>query len=790
MTIHLSAQFEKLAPKEAFGPLPGTQLLYHQLRTAIALEQASLVVNSYNTGTGKTRASLLHLFAINGHHHNVLFIAPTNALIHQHVDDIQAFVTQHNLCFRIIEVNAKVIRSLGVDLAIPDRNGEKLYRLLQNPLEFCRELGISPDDQRNLPFIIVVNPDIFHYMLFFYYGNHDRRNLFIATLQTFWYVVIDEFHYYDEKQLVSFLCFLTFWQEFGYFDQGRKVCILSATPNPQVESYLTTVLGNRWIHVSPDNEVDESGAYQSVQTLSELELEISSSSLDEWLSQHRSQLEQWLQANYDGAIISNSLARINEVFDLLRGLDICRITGPEPSAQRIQALRHQLLLATPVVDIGYNFDRDKPRQNIDFIVCECRYRDELIQRIGRAGRILGKPECYHLSHAVALVSLDVAQSLQIYDGQTLSRRSFRDVLNGLDTLPPKHSLGSYMRIHGMVEAFYPVYKLSQMLSPEQQTEEIERLVERMRSVFAPNNRQGIKSLQIFAYSFEARERWVLAKDSEKWDKNGWHRKTLVANLANYFSQLQSSAGKQISCTPQYAHEFIDAVVNDPTRRAGLNKFILSQYYLTKSLFAFRDSFSGPVAVIYDPDRLFSSQMFNTYDILHLIANYHFHVFADRGDFLRCGNTDLKGDFYIQLQRRRTARLNIEFSLKLEETGLGSIEKSGFERLYCRRPVALCGLKLAAKQKGGDYEPMLPTLREAIYQLYLTLLIVPKDDLGALISSIRNTSIYSIPIDIIFADGSSVLYSAVIGSAVWHADALLRGHFQMRDRQASCDAIIL
>lgn len=790
MTIHLSAHFEKLAPYGAFAPLPETQLLYHQLRTAHALSYAALVMNSYNTGTGKTRASLLQLFMLNGQRRNVLFIAPTNALLRQHVDDIQVFVTRHNLNFRVIEVNAAIVGKLGVNLAIPDRSGEKLYRLLQNPLEFYRELGIASDDQRSLPYIIVVNPDIFHYMLFFRYGNHDQRNLFIAALQTFWYVVVDEFHYYDEKQLVSFLCFLTFWQEFGYFDQGRKVCILSATPNPQVEAYLTALLGDGWAHVSPDNEPEESDGYELIQTLSPLDLEITGATLGEWLSHQRPRLEQWLQAEQDGAIISNSLARINEAFDLLQRLDICRITGPEPAEQRAQALRHRLLLATPVVDIGYNFDRDKPRQNIDFVVCEGRYGDDLIQRLGRAGRVLGKSERHHLSRAVALVSPEVAQALQAYEGQTLSRRAFRDRLNSLDALPPKHAPGAYMRVHGLVEAFYPIYKLSKMLPPDQQSDEIERLVERMRATFAPNSRQGIKSLQRFASAFEAREKWVHAKDSERWDQKGWHGKTLAVNLANYLSQLQSAAGKQVAYQPQDVQKYIDAVVSDQTRRDGLRDFILSQYHLTRSLFAFRDSFSGPTAVLYDPARLFSSQQFNAYDVLHLIANYHVHLFADRNELLRCGETSLEGDFYMQLQRRRIPRLNIEFSLKLEEIGQAGIDQKHFERIYCRCPVALRGIKLIARQKGGDVEPLAPLLREALHRLYITLLVVPKTDTGALIAATRNTPIISRPFEVTFADGQSVMYSAVPGSAAWHADAALRGHFRMRERHEACDAIIL
>jgi CRISPR-associated endonuclease/helicase Cas3 len=61
--------------------------LYHQWRT-YEEKTASIVVNSYNTGTGKTKAALLRLLDLNEAYRknksdkaNVLLIAPTNELL-------------------------------------------------------------------------------------------------------------------------------------------------------------------------------------------------------------------------------------------------------------------------------------------------------------------------------------------------------------------------------------------------------------------------------------------------------------------------------------------------------------------------------------------------------------------------------------------------------------------------------------------------------------------------------------------------------------------------------------
>ena len=89
-------------------------LLYHQLRTEQELRTAPLVMNTYNTGTGQTRDSLLHLSELprDGESH-VLFIAPTNELLHQHANDIRAFVEEFALPFLVVELNAKRLHALA-----------------------------------------------------------------------------------------------------------------------------------------------------------------------------------------------------------------------------------------------------------------------------------------------------------------------------------------------------------------------------------------------------------------------------------------------------------------------------------------------------------------------------------------------------------------------------------------------------------------------------------------------------------------------------------------------------
>jgi CRISPR-associated endonuclease/helicase Cas3 len=111
---------------------------------------------------------------------------------------------------------------------------------MTNPMEFTEELNIPEQKRFNrCPVILITNPDLFYYALYSCYNNLDKRNIFETMLSGFEYIIIDEFHYYNSKQLANFLFFLALSLEFGYFEsENRKVCLLSATPDAQVYRYL------------------------------------------------------------------------------------------------------------------------------------------------------------------------------------------------------------------------------------------------------------------------------------------------------------------------------------------------------------------------------------------------------------------------------------------------------------------------------------------------------------------------------------------------------------------------
>ncbi len=781
-TFTLEGQMERVAAHNPFSTLEHTPL-YHQLRTFEALERSHLVVNTYNTGTGKTMAALLQLFRLNGTRKNVLFIAPTNALIGQHTADIREFVAKNKLDFFVGEVNAAELRKMA-----DDRSGETLYRLMKNPQTYYEWFGLQASDHRKRPLVMVVNPDIFYYALYFRYHRHDQRNLFSRMVTAFAYVVIDEFHYYNSKQLANFLFYFLLLQKLGRFDgMKQRVCLLSATPTEAVETYLNRVFADEWRLIAPDNEPAEANQLSTMATLTPLEVTVVADELQIW-AQQASTVEQIRQALTDGAhgaIISSTLWRVNESYATLRrrlgAAQLARITGAEPEEKRQQATAQALILATPTVDIGYNFKKyNKERQNIDFLACDGRFTDEVIQRLGRAGRVLGKNMTDQLSKATLLLDSEQASTFHEHDGKTISRYEFAQWLKDHSGLQVKHDLAAYIRSHAIMECFYPLMNVQKNMSPEMR-EEMNTFYERIcevfapRKSFAPGKTLGRKKLAAFFSRYRDRTEWLKENKEGKVRKN---RKT-AQMVADQLKWINGEEHKASDLEP-----YLSALVGHLRPSDELRTFVAGQIRLTESLFSFRDSFQGPTAAIYDPDHLLSSETFNEYDLLHLLSNYELKVLSAE-EFARFGHDEeIKADCYVRLLAFRDPKLTIELLYEVET------DEEEWKKRYCRCPIALKGFDLLARERGGDRTQLPKEIKTLISERYLVALILPPADEGVLLKQLRGTSLYSRRLEVRFQDGTSNNgYKILLGTAAWLVEAELRGHFLWKQRK-ECDAIIL
>ena len=767
ITINLNAGYEKISPTNQFDQFDFKHPpLYHQERTYEALKTNDLVINTYNTGTGKTRASLLRLFDLKNE--SVLFIAPTNELIHQHANDIREFVEEHeeHTNFYVAEVTGQKLREWEIidDPGYRVRNPRKLHELIQNPRAYF------PEVSQSRPLILVTNPDIFYLCFYGVYSQLDSANLFRHFLQDFNYIVIDEFHYYNAKQLANFLTFFMLSQEFGYFSNGRKVCLLSATPDEKVIDYLDTI-GLACAHISPDNEPIESDGYERIQTLSELELTVHTSKMKEALKAHPEWIRDPLDAGKEGALISSSLRTINEIKQTLQTAELREkiglITGAVGTDERRKAKSFPLVLATPTVDIGYNFEKlGKSRQNIDFVCFDALYGSEFTQRIGRAGRLLGKSDYTHASIAHAFVQGKLHTRLQ--PGQNYDRREFAALVK--ESLGEDNQFYHYIQSYAALEAFYPLYELYKQTGEERQ-DRIREIFETIRQVFAP------ESDTTFDAMFK-KFRWhrtyeTVIEAHEKSTYNNFIQHAQEKAAWSYFKNQSWLNGKSEEFQNTPSEQLNTAIKGFIKRRSNREKVVehaKQKYCPIQSLFNFRASDVGIRCGIYDPNHIFQNTAKHTeYDLFHVLSHCEFIPIPTKEKYHELtGDWGNYCDFFVRANRLKTPPDSVQFSYDT-----GGTDQEFFERQHCWGPTALKNLRLRA----------VPIeMQDALKKKgYITCLLSKRENQYILNHILETKGQFSYPLHVTFGDGSQQEYQLILGSQAFLIHAELQGKWKKKEQ---------
>ena len=763
--VTLNAGYEKISPTNPLGlTLPP---LYHQQRTYEALKTNELVINTYNTGTGKTRASLLQLFDLEGE--NVLFIAPTNELIHQHADDIREFVAEHGLNFAVAEVTGQKLREWEVvdDPGYRVRNPRKLHELIQNPRDYFPELP------RRSPLILVTNPDIFYLCFYTVYSPLDSANLFRNFLVEFSYIVIDEFHYYNAKQLANFLMFFILSKEYGYFDKGRKICLLSATPDEKVLIYLEKI-GLTYEVISPDNEPIESNGYEKIQTLSELELTIHSSKMHDTLTAGPERILNLLDSGKDGAIISSSLRTINEIKQGLQqgGIQnrIGLITGAVSTEERRDATKSfPLVLATPTVDIGYNFTKTgKSRQNIDFVCFDALYGSECTQRIGRAGRLLGKQDTSHLSTGHAFVQGQLHSQLQA--GESYDRREFAALVT--DSLGEDNRFYHYIQSYAILEAFYPLYAHFRRTSEERQGR-VREIFETIRQVFAPESDATFDKLMKKIQWHTTYETVIDAFEKKAYDpfiqrqqeKAAWSYLEHQSWLNGKLEEFRNTPSAQLNTT-------IKGFIKRRSNREKVVEHAKQKYCPIQSLFNFRGSDVSIRCGIHDPNHFFQNTAEHTeYDLFHVLSHYDFQQISNKKYHELTGDWGNHCEFFVQVYSLKTPPDPVQFNYDASGE-----DQEFFEHQYCWGPTALKGLRLRLTKGSVPLE-----IQEAPTNRHVTCLLSKMENQYTLNSILETKRQVAHTLSVTFSDGRQQEYQLILGAQAFLIHAELQGKWKEKEQ---------
>lgn len=618
--------------------------LQHQVEVFEQSRHADIILDLAPTGTGKTKAGLTVLL----HHprQNAIYIAPTNALVEQQTEAAEKFVKDAGLPHVVKTASARSIKDWPEE-KVGKRSGEKLYNFLRNPATIFPEVGA------NRPVLLVTNPDIFYYATFFAYNNLDRDNIASSFYAQFATVIFDEFHLYDAKQLVGLLFYLAYYHIFGFFRHGRKVVLLTATPEPACEAALES-LANQGVKVVRIHGESKDSYLLPSQTAVNLELrpvlqrdnllqEIGNEILGRWRK----------KPTENGAVILDSKDNINRLADLLKtkGLEgkFGRITGSTPIAERKLAAQKPIILATSTVDVGFNFERNEntKRQNLDWLIFSARDRAAFWQRIGRVGRVLGKQETNVPSWAIAYLPEKAWEeglsSLDTTGGRTALKESLQK-LSCLD----KPFLTAYWRSEAFLEIARPLLKLEKQLKGLSGSEYIPQLFNSLRTIFGGKRdwkyyRQRMMTLT----GAENISQKTIAELQNKWKFLPGGQAFVKTYLRTKYPEDWEDIQAQRTTLDEYDKLF----QNNPEIVADLKEFAEIWQASYSSLFQFRNSlFTG--LEISDPHGLLLDELDETtIDPIHLLRYYEFE----------------KKDKIIEIKSRAQDIYQISFYLRYHDT---------------------------------------------------------------------------------------------------------------------------
>lgn len=762
MKIHVLGHTEPEAPVP--HPLPGRRLLYHQWKTMEGLRDHKIVVNCTETGSGKTEAALLALLLPELNHQNALVIAPTNELIRQHVVTAERFVQEHGLPHRVQAIRAAEVEDLrrhGAEQ--PERRGEALNRVL---------------NEKGPPLLVVTNPDIFHYALYCVgYSAHDRRNLFETFVNRFYYLIVDEVHYYSSRQLACFLFYFALWSQWGYFSNARRACLLSATPESILDTYLERLFPTpeEVLWVRPGEAVE---GLRQIPVLAPIDVELEPMEVDAWVSgAGRERLAQWLVEGRDAAVISSALWRINAAYASLRTDSrfrnaLARLTGAETREAREEASGFPIVLATPTVDIGYNFDKPgKERQPLDAVVADARRSDEALQRLGRASRVLGRGQTDVPSQGILLLTQEACDAFRGMDGQTMDRRAFRRALR--TALPSRPDFDAYMRSYAVLEVFRPICELQRQFAPADM-HHVEDLTQSVYETFAPRGSVYSPRRAFMEWHKQDQRARVLHQDG----------KGIETFVPDYLRWLGED-GRGVP-NPSAIEEHLTR--QSEAARQLVLPWLQGEYALWEALFRFREGFSGPPMRVEDPHHLLSGADSATYDLFHIVANFEVEWSASHASSPNKYGLMKEPVAEARLIRQRLPHERLHLGFSYHEERMNS---ERWMSLFTRRPVALRGLHIVTKNASEGVVPVAPVAHRAITDLFIPLLLVQDRDIGAFQLEVQRQGLSSYSVEVSFpGEEHSRGFRAVAGTGAFTLHASLSGYFAGKVRREATQAFIV
>ena len=396
-----------------------------QVREALADPAVEVVFDTALTGDGKTLAALLPAWEI-PQIGKAMLAYPTNELIRDQARAIGEFQERFGRSGSLGQLYGQSLADYAAGLDA--QRADALRSLAQE-----RQMILS-------------NPDIFTLIHRFHYSWAEPvASLAQYWLNTFRYLVFDEFHVFGPAQIAGLLDGMAFIRASQNPNFKTRFLFLSATPNPiLVEKLSAAGVGLRQIEGQYRHGPGPDPDYRTILQPVSLEIAAGEGGLEAWVRENLSQIQEFF-AQYPGSrglLIANSLAAARRVSEFLRqsqlAFSVGENTGLTGPALRQESLEQDLVVATSTVDLGVDF-------RINFLVFESLGAGTFIQRLGRLGRHPG----FGAYRAVALVPGFIEEQFgqKFQDGQSLDREQLNRAVSE-QIYRPEQEFPAYLKRWG------------------------------------------------------------------------------------------------------------------------------------------------------------------------------------------------------------------------------------------------------------------------------------------------------------------------------------------------------
>src|SRR5581483_6552911 len=252
--------------------------------------------------------------------------------------------------------------------------------------------------------------------------------------------------------------------------------------------------------------------------------------------------------------------------------------------------------------------------------------DELVQRIGRAGRVLAAKERDQPSFVIVAVDPVAYKLLQAYDGKELERSELARIADS-EEMPKRNDLYAYIKTGAILEVFRPIMFIGQGTATED-LPNLETFLQDIQKLF------GVKK------PFSYRQGQCKVREFEDRKKHYSELKTIPQEA---FNILRLKVDKKPVDVPEELEKCLQAFVarlGSVKERVGKNGYEVVQwlqrdlrdYFVDHARFSFRDSFQPPLALLYDPDHLHSSKDVASYNALHIAKYYEARYYGSAAEW--------------------------------------------------------------------------------------------------------------------------------------------------------------